>query len=279
MAGDTKDARSERDAQSLVADLLRRVTSPEVLAGVAGAAAAARFTRHLVEDPDEPEAEEPEVEESLRSDETHDASEDESSAEEDEEGDDEDEGEREELSAEEDEGEADEGERQEPDGDQSDDESRGDEKRDEPVAEDEQGPQEADGDTPSAEEEEEAEAAADPGADEGDETEPEQDAGAEDREETSDSSANGSVTDDERMELLDQARRYAEQLTGHPVESFSSLERDDRGWRIGLEVVELSRVPSTTDVLGSYELVLSDEGEFVDFRRGHRYSRNSTDVS
>jgi hypothetical protein len=90
--------------------------------------------------------------------------------------------------------------------------------------------------------------------------------------------SNGSAgTDGERMEVLDQARRYAEQLTGHPVESFSSLAKDDRGWRIGIEVVELSRVPSTTDVLGSYELVLSDDGDFVDFHRGHRYSRNSTD--
>ena len=55
MAGDTKDARPEREPHSLVADLLRRVTSPEVLAGVAGAAAAAQFTKRMVEDSDEPE--------------------------------------------------------------------------------------------------------------------------------------------------------------------------------------------------------------------------------
>lgn len=262
MAGDTKNARSESDAQSLVADLLRRVTSPEVLAGVAGAAAAARFTKHLVEDSEEPAVEEP-----LDSDETEDASEEDSiddepnrpRAEEDED----------------DEKDEDEGENSSADRDESDDEQRDDEERDEPVAEEEQEPEEADREAPRAEEEHEPEAADE--ADEADEAEPERGADGDDPEETSDSSANGSVTDGERMELLDQARKYAEQLTGHPVESFSSLERDDRGWRIGMEVVELSRVPSTTDVLGSYELVLSDKGEFVDFRRGHRYSRNSTD--
>jgi gas vesicle protein GvpO len=259
MAGDTKNAGSERDAQSLVADLLRRVTSPEVLAGVAGAAAAARFTKHLVEDSEESAMEEP-----LESDETQDAAEEDSV-------DDEPNG----PHAEEDETDKDEEEEPSADRDESDVEQGDDEEHDEPVAEKEQEPEEADRDAPRAKEEHEPEAA--PEADEADEAEPERDPDADDREETSDSSANGSVTDGERMELLDQARKYAEQLTGHPVESFSSLERDDRGWRIGMEVVELPRVPSTTDVLGSYELVLSDKGEFVDFRRGHRYSRNSTD--
>jgi Gas vesicle synthesis protein GvpO len=249
MAGDTKNAGSERDAQSLVADLLRRVTSPEVLAGVAGAAAAARFTKHLVEDSEE-SAEDGSEEDSV---------------------DDEPNG----PHAEEDETDEDEEEEPSADRDESDDEQRDGEEHDEPVAEEEQEPEEADRDAPRAEEEHEPEAG--PEADETDGAEPERDPDVDDREGTSDSAANGSVTDGERMELLDQARKYAEQLTGHPVESFSSLERDDRGWRIGMEVVELSRVPSTTDVLGSYELVLSDKGEFVDFRRGHRYSRNSTD--
>jgi hypothetical protein len=241
MAGNSKDTPSQRDSQTLVGDLLRRATSPEVLAGVAGAAAAARFTKHLVEDPDETEADE--LPEQGEADEAHAAAEDEPDDDEDEAHD----GEHEEPRAEEDEAHEDE------------------------VDEDE---------SESDDEEEVPEAAAEPESDEDEDADPPQDEEAEDDQETSASSgsSNGAVgSDDERMELLDQARRYAEQLTGHSVESFSSLEQDERGWRIGVEVVELSRVPSTTDVLGSYELVLSDEGEFVDFRRAHRYYRNSTD--
>jgi gas vesicle protein GvpO len=245
MAGNDKNKGSEKDPQSLVGDLLRRATSPEVLAGVAGAAAAARFTKHVVEDSDEAEGDEPPEQEE--------ASGAEASREEepDIQGDEVDEDAPEEPRAEED----------EPDEDEP----------EEPRAEE---------DEPDQDEPAEPEAAAEPEAD--DEAEPSPDEDGEDEgegEEMSDSSAsNGSLgSDDERMELLDQARRFAEQLTGHPVESFSSLEQDDRGWRIGVEVVELSRVPSTTDVLGSYELVLTSEGEFVDFRRAHRYYRNSTD--
>jgi Gas vesicle synthesis protein GvpO len=257
MAGSSKDRRSERDAQSLIGDLLRRATSPEVLAGVAGAAAAARFTKHMVEDSDETEAEDqPEETEEAQA-----AGEDEPDEDEDRPGDDE----REDSHAEEEE--ADEDERDEPIADEAEENELDDEE---------------DAEEPHADEEEVSEAAAEPDSDgdgEGDAHSP-QDGDDDEREETSDSSAtsDGSLgTDDERLGILDQARRYAEQLTGHEVEGFSSLEQDDRGWRIGLEVVELSRVPSTTDVLGSYELVLSDDGEFVDFRRAHRYYRNSTD--
>jgi hypothetical protein len=261
------------DSQTLVADLLRRVTSPEVLAGVAGAAAAARFTKRMVEDSDDTAAEdraEPEETDDRGEADSAEAEREEPSAEEDEpDGD-----EREEPSAEEDEPDGDE--RAEPSAEE--DEPDGDE-REEPSAEDDE-PDEDEREEPTAEEGEAPESAGEPEAEEDDEANSLQDEGSEENEEQSDSAAasNGSAgTDDGRMELLDRARRYAEQLTGHPVESFSSLEQDDRGWRIGIEVVELSRVPSTTDVLGSYELVLTSEGEFVDFRRDHRYSRNSTD--
>jgi hypothetical protein len=237
MASDTKNTRSERDAQSMVGDLLRRATSPEVLAGVAGAMAAARFTKHLAEDSDETDQDE--QREPEETDEAHVADE------------------------------------EEPDDDV---EEPDDDERDEPRAEED----EPDDDEDDEDDEEQLpEAAAEPEpADDGGETDPPQDEDDEEREEAADSSAatDGSAgTDDERLELLDHARRYAEQLTGHQVEGFSSLEHEDRGWRIGVEVVELSRVPSTTDVLASYELVLTDDGDFVDFRRGHRYYRNSTD--
>jgi len=261
MAGESENTRSSRDPQSLVGDLLRRATSPEVLAGVAGAAAAAHFTKHMVDDSDEIDAnDQPELEET---DEAQASREDEP---------DNDEGEVEDAPEE---PRAKEDGRDEP------------EEPEEPRAE-EDGPDDpeepeearAEEDEPDDGEAAGPEAAAEPEPDDGDEADPSPDEDAEERDEMSNSSAasNGSAgIDEERMELLDQARRYAEQLTGHPVESFSSLEQDDRGWRIGVEVVELSRVPSTTDVLGSYELVLSDEGEFVDFRRAHRYYRNSTD--
>jgi hypothetical protein len=63
-------------------------------------------------------------------------------------------------------------------------------------------------------------------------------------------------------------------LTGRRVESVLGMERNNKGWHVTLEVLELSRVPQTTDVLGSYEVTLDDKGELVGYHRTGRYSRN-----
>jgi hypothetical protein len=68
------------------------------------------------------------------------------------------------------------------------------------------------------------------------------------------------------------------QLLGRPIESVLGVERDeDSGWEVTIQVVELSRIPSTTDVLGSYAVTLDGDGELVGYRRKRRYHRNQTD--
>jgi hypothetical protein len=43
---------------------------------------------------------------------------------------------------------------------------------------------------------------------------------------------------------------------------------------VTLEVVELRRIPESTDVLASYEVELDGDGNFLSFERGGRYSRS-----
>ena len=78
------------------------------------------------------------------------------------------------------------------------------------------------------------------------------------------------------------ARRAAEQvgaLTGRPVEGVLGLRRADEGWEVTLEVLELRRVPQTTDVLASYDVSLDPGGELVEYRRTRRYTRNQVEES
>jgi hypothetical protein len=72
------------------------------------------------------------------------------------------------------------------------------------------------------------------------------------------------------------ARRAVEQVTellGRDVEGVVSLERNDDGWRVGVEVVELRRVPSTADLLAEYDVELDSRGQLVGYRRVRRYPR------
>jgi hypothetical protein len=81
-------------------------------------------------------------------------------------------------------------------------------------------------------------------------------------------------------EAIERVRRDLPQLLGRPIEAVLGLQRDDdSGWMVTVQVVELSRIPSTTDVLASYEVTLDKRGELVGYRRDRRYHRNQTDQS
>ncbi|GEL23410.1 hypothetical protein PSU4_23640 [Pseudonocardia sulfidoxydans NBRC 16205] len=74
------------------------------------------------------------------------------------------------------------------------------------------------------------------------------------------------------------ARRAAEQivvLTGRELEGVVSVERDrdEGGWRIGIEVVETRRIPDSADILAMFEVCVDEHGDLAEFRRLGRYSR------
>jgi gas vesicle protein GvpO len=85
------------------------------------------------------------------------------------------------------------------------------------------------------------------------------------------------VSDGAASELVDRARRQLEGLLGTEPERMSGLERRDGGWAISFEVVEVSRIPATTDILATYELALDDDRNLVSVTRTRRYRRSQVD--
>jgi hypothetical protein len=68
---------------------------------------------------------------------------------------------------------------------------------------------------------------------------------------------------------------FVRQLTGRTPESVTGLQRSDDGWRVAVDVLELERIPNTTDVLATYEVTLDGQGELQGCSRVHRYLRGS----
>lgn len=67
-------------------------------------------------------------------------------------------------------------------------------------------------------------------------------------------------------------------LLGRPVESVLGVERnDDKLWQVSVQVVELSRIPNSTDVLGCYVVTLDKDGELDGYKRSRRYTRGQAD--
>ena len=74
------------------------------------------------------------------------------------------------------------------------------------------------------------------------------------------------------------AREQLHELIGRPVEQVLALERNDEGnWEVLVQVVELERIPNTTDVLGAYLVNLDEDGEVGSYRRIRRYVRSQAD--
>lgn len=80
-------------------------------------------------------------------------------------------------------------------------------------------------------------------------------------------------------EVVSRAREQFEHLLGREPESISRIERTNGHWSVTLEAVELRRIPDSTDVLASYELVLDDDGNVARMARKGRYVRSQGDAA
>jgi hypothetical protein len=87
-------------------------------------------------------------------------------------------------------------------------------------------------------------------------------------------SSNGRRRQDQSpREIVGEAIKQVHQLIGKPIESVTGMEKDGSDWTVTLEVLELSRIPTTTDVLGCYEVTLDKDGELTGVQRTSRYPR------
>lgn len=70
-----------------------------------------------------------------------------------------------------------------------------------------------------------------------------------------------------------EAARQLQQLTGNEVEAITGLRRTDDGWRVQVDVLELRRVPTTTDVIATYDVDVDGSGDLMGYHRQHRFVR------
>jgi hypothetical protein len=75
-------------------------------------------------------------------------------------------------------------------------------------------------------------------------------------------------------EVVRNAVEQLQQLIGRPIEAVTGIEKDGTEWKVNVEVVELERIPNTTDVLGVYEVTLDKDGDLTGARRTRRFYRS-----
>jgi hypothetical protein len=73
------------------------------------------------------------------------------------------------------------------------------------------------------------------------------------------------------------ALREILELTVKQPEGIVGVQRTQDGWSVCFEVVEDRRIPSSSDILATYEATIDADGELMSFRRIRRYSRGRGD--
>ena len=78
-------------------------------------------------------------------------------------------------------------------------------------------------------------------------------------------------------ELGKAAMTTVRELTGYTPEAVTALEWDGEFWQITVDVLELSRIPNTTDVIGEYVVRLDEGGTLRGYRRERRFQRSQAE--
>jgi hypothetical protein len=76
------------------------------------------------------------------------------------------------------------------------------------------------------------------------------------------------------IEMAQMAKEIIVGLTGLKVDTISGISKDDKGWHVLVEVVEMRRIPESNDMLATYETLLNDGGELISYARTSRYRRD-----
>jgi hypothetical protein len=68
-------------------------------------------------------------------------------------------------------------------------------------------------------------------------------------------------------------------LTQLEPAAVTGVRREDDGWSVLVDVVELERIPSTTSVMATYRVDVDGGGDVTGYERLRRFTRGSVDAS
>ena len=77
-------------------------------------------------------------------------------------------------------------------------------------------------------------------------------------------------------ELSQAALTTVQELTGYEPEAVTALEWDGDLWQVRVDVLELERVPNTTDMIGEYLVSLDEDGTLRGYKRVSRFQRGKS---
>lgn len=77
-------------------------------------------------------------------------------------------------------------------------------------------------------------------------------------------------------ELTEEAKSQLTKLTGLKPVGITRAAKDEEGWHIEMDMLEMSRIPPSSDILGEYQTLVDDKGNLLSFERTRTHLRGQT---
>ena len=71
----------------------------------------------------------------------------------------------------------------------------------------------------------------------------------------------------EIVALGEWAKRQLAEVTGLKPVAVTGIAKDNDAWHVRVDMLEMTRIPISTDVLGDYEVLLTEDGVMLKFER------------
>ena len=75
-------------------------------------------------------------------------------------------------------------------------------------------------------------------------------------------------------QIAERAKVELSRITGLDADHVSGVAPGADGWHVTVDLIELRRIPASTDVLAAYEAVFGPTGILTSYRRTRRYFRD-----
>ena len=80
-------------------------------------------------------------------------------------------------------------------------------------------------------------------------------------------------------ELIEKAREELGKITGLELSTTLGAIKEERGWKVSMEMVEKHSLPDQMDILATYEVILDDDGNVIEFNRVKLRKRIDTEAA
>jgi hypothetical protein len=88
----------------------------------------------------------------------------------------------------------------------------------------------------------------------------------------------GTEAESDLSDVVADAADRLGQLLGREPDGVTGVRREEDGWSVLVDVVELERIPASASVMATYRVDLDGDGGLAGYERLRRYNRGATDL-